>query len=158
MGPSRSGDGVGAEVGLVTRGREKTYVELVQLGPHTSSRDSLLGVGQENLSNGVNDAELVGAEVGRESRAIHFGGLAIGFVQHILVVVSKRCRLAFIKKLSQTSFSIGVGDRECQLGATLGRIPANGDGRGSAGIVLVAAELSGILGRHGGGGSLLSEC
>lgn len=43
---------------------KRTHVEFIQLRPHTLLRHPFPRVRQQNLSNGVNDAELVGAEVG----------------------------------------------------------------------------------------------
>ena len=49
-----------------------TYVQLVQLGPHTTQLESIFACNarKKDLADGINDAILVRIEVNREARSI----------------------------------------------------------------------------------------
>ena len=123
-----------------------TYVELIQLGPHAGGGDALHLLGQQDLSDGVDDAQLVGAKVGREGGAVHLGCLAVCLIMHALALVAEAGGLAVLLQVGKVELAFLVGDGEDDLAATTPRgVPAQGKGgRGCDGVCVYGRVAGGV--------------
>ncbi len=120
-----------------------TNVELVQLRPHARRAEALGLLRQQDLGDGVDDAELVGAKVGREGGAVHLGGLAVRLVVHVLALVAEAGRLAVLLEGGELGLAILAGHGKGDLAAAVpGGVPAQGEGRGGGDGVLVRGRGS----------------
>ena len=132
-----------------------TYVELIQLSPHAGGGDALHLLGQQDLGDGADDAQLVGAKVGREGGAVHLGRLTVRLVVHVLALVAEAGGLALLLEARKVELALLVGDGEDNLAAaSLGGIPAQGEGgRGCDGVHVHGRVVGGVGLLVGLGGS-----
>lgn len=132
-----------------------TYVELIQLSPHAGGGDALHLLGQQDLGDGADDAQLVGAKVGREGGTVHLGRLAVRLVVHVLALVAEAGGLAVLLEIGEIGLALLVGDGEDDLAAAaLGAVPAQGEGgRGCDGVRVYGRVAGGVGLLVGLGGS-----
>ncbi len=108
-----------------------TDVELVQLGFDGSGLLGHSQAGEQSLGNGIDDAQLVGAEGGGESGGIELSGLPVGLIVDIFAITTKGRRLHVLDELIEILGDGGLQGK-CDLGllsrgASVPRVPAKVD-------------------------------
>jgi hypothetical protein len=101
-----------------------TYIQLVQLCLDTLGTKPRFGIRKKDLSDRIDDTELVWAEIARESGAIQLGRFAVRLVHDILALVAEACGLTVPDQLDEGTVLLLIGgvNWEDELRDACGRI------------------------------------